>query len=152
HALADFVKCAVLEPRNVNAAWMVVYVALSKQRPGVEVAERLETTATLDPQCHEAYICRGVALGLRGKAREGLTELEQALHLNARSQPQDALFWKGMICAYLGHHTMARESIEQALRADLPPILLTPLYWQEQDSPQFYQEYAEPLLKRYELT
>lgn len=149
HACADFAKCASLQPRDVNAAWMVVYAALDKLHPGVEVAEGLEMIAMLDPQCDKACVCRGVALGLRGKLQEGLTELEQALHLDPHNE--DALFWKGMICAYLGHHTTAKESIEQALQAGLPPILLTPLFWLEQDSPQFYQEYAEPLLKRYEL-
>jgi tetratricopeptide (TPR) repeat protein len=150
HACEDFAKYASLQPENVNAAWMVVYASLNKQRPGIEIAETLEMIATLDPQCCEAYACRGVALELRGKLQEGLTELEHALHLDAESE--DALFWKGMICAYLGRDTMAVESIEQALQAGLPPILLTPLCWLEQDCPKFYQEYAEPLLKRYELT
>jgi hypothetical protein len=64
---------------------------------------------------------------------------------------EDAWFWKGVVCACLGRDETAIKSIEQALKAGLPPILLTPLYWLEQDSPNFYQEYAEPLLKRYEL-
>ena len=149
HACADFAKYAVLRPKDVNAAWMVVYAALGKQHPGVEIAERLETIAMLDPQSYEACTCRGVALGLRGKLQEGLAELERALHLNAESE--DALFWKGVICAYLGSNTEARESIEHALQADLPPVLLTPLYRLQQDRPHFYQEYAEPLLKQFEL-
>src|SRR5712672_3036064 len=113
------------------------------------MSHRLEAIVDLDPQSDEAYVCRGVALGLRGKPQEGLTALEEALLLDAHNE--DALFWKGMMYAYLGQSTVAMESIEQALRADLPPILLTPLFWLEQDSPNFYQEYAEPLLKRYEL-
>ncbi len=148
-ACADFAKYASLQPGNVNAAWMGVYAALSKQRPGVEIAERLEEIAEFDPQWDEAYVCRGVALGLRGKPHEGLTELEQALHLDAHNE--DAWFWKGMMCAYLGQSTAAMESIEQALQADLPPILLTPLFWLEQECQPFYQEYAEPLLKQYGL-
>jgi hypothetical protein len=63
-----------------------------------------------------------------------------------------AVFWKGMMHTYLGHDVIAKESIEHALQARLPPILLTPLFWLELDSPKFYQEYAQPLLKRYELT
>jgi len=150
HAYADFIKLTSLQPEDVNAAWMAVYTGLSKERPGIETAERLEMIATLDPQCYEAYTSRGVALGLRGKPEEGLTELEQALHLQPRSE--DALFWKGMMCAYLGRNTLAIESIKQAQKYGLPPILLTPLFWLEQNSPNFYQEYAEPLLKRYEVT
>lgn len=148
-ACTDFAKYASLRPGNVNAAWMVVYASLGKQHPGVGIAERLEEIVELDPQCHEAYVCRGVALGLRGKPQEGLAELERALLLNAQSE--DAWFWKGMMCMYLGQSIDALESIEQALRAGLPPILLTPIFWLEQERPQFYQEYAEPLLKQYGL-
>ena len=128
---------------------MIVYASLSKQRPGEEMAKRLEEIALLDPKSDEACVCRGVALGLRSKLREGLGELEQALQLDPKSE--DALFWKGMICAYLGHNTVAMKSIEQALQAKLPPLLLTPLYWLEQDRPQFFHEYAKPLLERYEI-
>jgi tetratricopeptide (TPR) repeat protein/transcriptional regulator with XRE-family HTH domain len=149
-ARADFARHASLKPGNVNAAWMVVYTALSRQRPGGEVAERLEMIAALDPHCYHAYTCQGVALGLRGNLQEGLTTLEQELHLiNAHSE--DAWFWKGMLCAYLGHSTVAMESIEQALQIGLPSLLLTPLFWLEQENSRFYQEYAEPLLKGHEL-
>ncbi len=148
-ACADFARCATLQPGNVNAAWMVVYAALGKRRPGRDISERLEEIAKLDPLCHEACICRGVALGLCGKPQEGLAELERALDLHAESE--DAWFWKGMMYAYLSQSTVAVESIEQALQAGLPPILLTPLFWLEQERPQFYQEYAEPLLRQYGL-
>jgi len=148
-ACADFAKYAAHRPKDVNAAWMVVYAALGKERPGVETAERLEVIAELDPQSDEAYVCRGVALELRGKLQEGLAELEHALSLDAENE--NASFWKGVVCTCLGRDAMAMESIEQALKAGLPPILLTPLNWLEQDSPNFYQEYAQPLLKRYEL-
>jgi tetratricopeptide (TPR) repeat protein len=148
-ACADFARYASLQPTDVGAAWMVVFTSLSKQRPGVEIAERLEAIALLDPEDHEAYICRGVALGLRNKPEEGLTELEHALSLDAENE--DALFWKGMMCAYLGRSTTAIKSIEQALQAGLPPILLIPLFWLEQESPHFYRKNAEPLLKRNHL-
>jgi tetratricopeptide (TPR) repeat protein len=148
-AYADFARLAEFQPKNVNAAWMAVFSNFNKQKPGVEVAVRLEMIAELDPQSDEAYVCRGVALGLRGKLQEGLTELEHMLHLDARNE--DALFWKGMMCAYLDRSTVAMESIEQALQAGLPPLLLTPLFWLEQERPHFYQEYAEPLLKQYAL-
>ncbi len=122
-ARADFARYASLEPVDVNAAWMVVWASLGKQHPGGEVTERLEAIAELNPQSDEAHVCRGVALGLRGKLQEGLTALEQA----------------------------AMESIEQALQIGLPSLLLTPLFWLEQENSHFYQEYAEPLLKRHEL-
>jgi tetratricopeptide (TPR) repeat protein len=149
HACADFAKYASLQPGDVNAAWMVVYANFGKQHPGVEIAERLEKVAEFDPQSDEACVCRGVALGLRGKPQEGLTELEQALRLDSLNE--DAWFWKGMMCAYLGQSAVAIESIEQALLSDFPPLLLTPLFWLEREIPHFYHEYAEPLLKQHEL-
>jgi tetratricopeptide (TPR) repeat protein len=148
-ACADFAKYTALRPKDVNAAWMAVYAALGKERPGGEIAERLEVIAELDPQSDGACVCRGVALELRGKLQEGLAELEHALSLYAGNE--DAWFWKGVVCACLGRDATAKESIKQALKVGLPPILLTPLYWLEQDSPNFYQAYAEPLLKRYGL-
>jgi len=80
---------------------------------------------------------------------EDSTELEQALRFNVRNE--DAWFWKGMMWAYLGHTTVAMESLERALHADLPPVLLTPLFWLEQERPQFYQEFAASFLKQYGL-
>ncbi len=148
-ARADFARYASFQPLGVGAEWMVVCTSLSKQRPDVELASHLEAIALLDPQDYYAYLCRGVALVLRGKPQEGLIEVEHALHLCANSD--DILFWKGMTCAYLCQDTLALESIEQALQAGLPPILLIPLFWLEQESPHFYRKYAEPLLKRNQL-
>ncbi len=37
----------------------------------------------------------------------------------------------------------------QALEAGLPPVLLTPLYWLEQDRPEIYQSCAVPFLVQY---
>jgi len=39
----------------------------------------------------------------------------------------------------------------RAPEAELPPILLTPLRWLEQDQPTFYKDYAVPLLARYQI-
>lgn len=148
-ACANFTKCTSLRPKDLYIAWMAVYAGLNRQHPGIEVAERLETIATVDPEHYAAHICRGVALGLRGKLHEGLAELEQALQLN----PKDAtaLFWRGMIYAYLGQDAPAIQTIAQALDAKLPPILLTPLYWLEQEQPEMYQIVAAPFLTQYDV-
>jgi len=42
-------------------------------------------------------------------------------------------------------------AIEKSLMLDLPPVLLTPLHWFEQDRPDFYKLHVAPLLARYEL-
>ena len=63
----------------------------------------------------------------------------------------DAYFWKGMACASIGQDEEAIAAIERSLTLDMPPILLTPLRWFEQDKPDFYQKYVVPLMARYEL-
>ena len=52
---------------------------MGKQRPGTEIAKRLEDIAAIDPQHYVAHVCKGVTLGLRGKLKDGLAELEQAI-------------------------------------------------------------------------
>lgn len=62
---------------------------------------------------------------------------------------EDAYFWKGMICAYLGRNSAAIEAIEKALEVELPPVLLRPLYWLERDRPGLFGEYARALLEKH---
>jgi hypothetical protein len=56
-----------------------------------------------------------------------------------------------MVYASLGQDQEAREAIEMAISKDLPPILLSPLCWLEQDRPEFYAEYMVPLLARFDM-
>ncbi|MBA2393532.1 MAG: tetratricopeptide repeat protein [Ktedonobacteraceae bacterium] len=152
-AYKDFVLAAECNQEDVNAAWMVMYASFGKGRPGPEVAQRLVEIARIDPQRYEAATCRGIALGLQGKLREGLAEIEQAIVMsqNEPGQTQDAYFWKGMLCAYIGRNQAAIEAVEKALEEGLPPILLIPLHWLERDRPEFYERYAAPLLTRYNI-
>ena len=130
---------------------MAEWASVGKERPGTEMAKRLEEIAAIDPQRYVARVCNGVALGLRGKLREGLAELEKAISFEPESW--DAHFWKGVLCAYFypGRNLATTEALEKALEMDLPPVLLTPLYWLEKDEPGFFKKYAAPLLARYEV-
>jgi tetratricopeptide (TPR) repeat protein len=150
-ARADYARCWELDPTDVNAAWMAEWAGMGKDRPGAEMAKRLEDIATIDPQQYVAHVCKGVALGLRSKLKDGLAELEQAIPLDAEGW--DAYFWKGLLCAYFypGRNLAATEALEKALEMDLPPVLLTPLCWLERDKPDFFKKYAAPLLARYEV-
>jgi len=51
-----------------------------------------------------------------------------------------------MICAFLGQDEEAIAAIETALDLELPPMLLAPLRWFEQEKPDFYGKYVVPLL------
>ena len=75
--------------------------------------------------------------------------LEQPIQLTPGAS--DPYFWKGMAYASLGHDEDAIAAIEHSLELELPPILLTPLRWFEQDRPEFYQKYVVPLMARYDL-
>ncbi len=55
-----------------------------------------------------------------------------------------------MIYVSLSQYEEAKAAIEEVLKL-LPPVLLAPLRWFEQDKPEFYVEYAAPLLARYDL-
>jgi len=148
-AHADFVLGSASNTKDLNLAWMVVWSEMTRERPGVAVAERLEAIALIDPQDYKAYTFRGVALVLRNKYPEALLEMEQSV----AKEPdlEDSYFWKGMVCAYLGQDDAARSAIQRSLDIGLPPVLLRPLYWLERDRPRFYSEYAQPLLKRYDI-
>jgi tetratricopeptide (TPR) repeat protein len=148
-AKSDYNRARELEPKDVNLRWMAEWAAMSKKRVRQEIVEEFENIAAVDPQHYVAYLCRGVALGLRRKLKEGLAEMEKAIPLE--SGEWDAYFWKGMICAYMGRNMAAIEAIEKALEVDLPPILLTPLYWLERERPDFFREYAAPLLAKYNV-
>ena len=118
-------------------------------KPGLETAGRLEAIAAVDPDNDVAYVCRGVALWIRGNFEEAASELNRAIPLDPESE--DIFFWKGMVHAYLGQDDEAIAAIEKSLELDLPPILLSTLRWVEQDRSDFYQKYAAPLLARFEV-
>jgi tetratricopeptide (TPR) repeat protein len=145
----DYERGWELDRTNINAAWMSVWIEMDKERTGIETATRLEKSAAANPEDYVAFVCLGVAFGLRNKLREGLTQLERAISLVP--EYWDAYFWKGMICAYLGRNLVAIEAFNKAIDIGLPPLLLTPLYWLEKDRPNFYSEYAAPVLTRFNV-
>ena len=129
---------------------MIIWVKMSRERPGLETAIQLKDAALVDPKHYGAYVCRGIAFGLRGRIKEGLLELERAIDLEPDFS--EAYFWKGMLCTYYyrGRYQGAIEAIEKSLvvREGLPPVLLMPLYWLEKDRPDFFEQYARPLLEK----
>ncbi|HZR44263.1 MAG TPA: tetratricopeptide repeat protein, partial [Ktedonobacteraceae bacterium] len=148
-AITDYTRSQELDPTDIDAAWMAEWVGMGKQRMSIDVAERLEKIAVISPQHYRAYVCRGIALALRSRLKEGLAELELAFPLEP--EEPDAYFWKGMLCAYYykGRYQLAMDAIGKALEVELPPVLLTLLYWLEKDRPDFFEQYARPLLDKY---
>lgn len=94
-----------------------------------------------------AYICRAVVQWIRKYFYEALSELERAITLDP--EEWDAYFWQGVVYASLGEYEEAVATIEKSLELGLPPVLLFTLRWFEQDRPDFYENYALPLLACY---
>jgi Flp pilus assembly protein TadD len=147
-AKADFIHCWELDPTANYAAWMIEWSTMCLQRTDSSAeAERLEAIAAIDPQHYLAFVCKAVASYLRANYEKASSELEQSITL--KPNEADAYFWKGMSLASLGHDNEAISTIEQALALDIPPVLLSPLQWLQDERPDFYQRYALPLLNRY---
>ena len=147
-AQADFARSCELEPTKIDAALLVEWAGMCLEAVDLFVSERLEAIATVDPEDYTAHICQGIALLLHRNLREALTELEQAL-LPTRHEKWQAHFWKGMISAFLEQDEEAIAAIEKALDLELPPILLAPLHWFEQERPDFYEKHIVPLLAKH---
>ena len=80
---------------------------------------------------------------------EALQELKQAIQMVPENW--EPYFWKGMAYVSLGREEEAIVAVELSLELGLPPILITPLRWFEQEKPDFYQKYVVPLMARYDL-
>jgi len=152
-AKADFARAVEIDPTYPLAALLVEWSSLSKQRGGIDMAERFEEIASIKPQESQEYIvlvCQAIALELRNKLEESLEEIDKAITL--MPEKEFPYFWKGILSAYHSSPSDAKdaiESIQQALVLGLPPILLTPLYWLEHDRPDWFSQYARPLLDQY---
>jgi tetratricopeptide (TPR) repeat protein len=114
------------------------WINMCQERPGLATAERLEKIGACDPQDDTAYICRGIALWLRGKYEEALIELEPL--------SEESYFWVGIVCASLNRDKEAIDALKHSLDLGLLPALLPSLTWIKEVNPNFYETYAEPLL------
>jgi tetratricopeptide (TPR) repeat protein len=148
HATADYTRSWELDPTDVSHGWMTEWSKMCQERVDLDAAERLEAIAAVDSQNYAAYVCRGVARWIHEHFHEALAELDLAIPLDP--EEWDAYFWKGMACASLGRDEEALTALEKALAVGLPPVLLSPLHWLEQDKQDFYKNYVLTLLTRYE--
>ena len=123
---------------------------MCQERPGREEIERLEAIATVNQQHYTAYVCRGVALCIKGSYGESVVELEQALLLDPGAG--SALFWNAMALALLKQDERAITMIRKVLELELPPVLLSPLQWLEESRPDLYQDHIKVLLQGHSLS
>jgi tetratricopeptide (TPR) repeat protein len=149
-AIADYDRAFVLKPTDINIAWTAVWASFGRTFPDKETIEKIEAIAALDPYSYTASLCRGIVAFIRyNDLKAALAKIQQAEDLEPEAW--DPPFWKGMVYAYLGQTIAAKEAIKKALDYRLPPLFLLPLSWFEKDKPDFFAEYAAPLLKMYGL-
>ncbi len=146
-ARADCSRSWKMNPEHVEHGWSTQWIEMCLVRPGADMDVCLDKIASANPQDADAYVCRGAALWLRGNFEQSLIELEQAILLEPDGW--DKYFWAGMACAFLGRDQEAIGALEHSLASGLPPVLLAPLRWLEQDKPEFYENHAKALLARY---
>ncbi len=146
-AIDDFDCSWKLDPKDVNNGWMTEWTKMCVKRPDPGLVERLEAIAAVNPQCYEAYVCRGVVLLLRQRFEEALAELEMAIPL--KPQVPDAYFWKGIVYASLGQDEEAMSMLKKALKGNLLPVLVAPFHQLKQVRSDFYEKYVISLLADY---
>ncbi len=138
-AREDLLSGRKLTPGHINHGWSVEWSAMCLARPDEAMAQRLVALAEIDPKDYIAYVCRGVALWIRGDFEGALAELERAIPLEL---DEDAYFWKGIVCASLGRDEEAAAALKQALDWGVPALLQAPLDWLREDRPEFYERYV----------
>ena len=148
-ARADLLSSQRFAPNDVYVGLLLVWLDLSQQESlpdGPGFPERLEELAARDQHQPAAPISRGISLLLRGRLEEAVATLDQALLLQPAMR--ETFFWKSMVCALLERDEEARAALGQALIGELPlaRTLLAPLHWLEQKRPDFYRNYAEPVM------
>ena len=144
-AKADFIKSLELDSTAIHTRWIIEWFTMCMEMPYSEEIDRLEAIVTVDPKHYLDFTCKAVVNYMRANYEEALADLEQSVTLNP--DDWDAYFWQGMNMAQIERNEEAIDAIEQALKLDLPPDLLSPLRWLEQERPEFYQKHALPLLR-----
>ena len=143
-AITDYIRGWEIDPNYLHNGWMVEWSRMCQGAPDREEIERLEAIAAVNPQHYTAYVCRGVALWIRGRFGESVAEFEQAIPLDPGAG--SAYFWKAMALALLEQDELAITLIRKFLELELPPVLLSPLQWLEESRPDLYQNFVKPLL------
>src|SRR5262249_52886575 len=130
-AIADFTRSWELSSTGIKSRWTIEWSHMNQERPGIGKIKLLEGIADPDPERYWSLVCRGVALWLGQHFEEALALLERAISLEPYTP--DCYFWQGMAYASLTEYTAAIGAIKKALELGLPPILLRPLRWFEQE-------------------
>lgn len=151
-ARINFTQGWEAEPEGLYGYLMAEWVRLCQNRFDSDMLQRLTAALENTGDRYYSFICKGMELWLRKQYEEALVALKQTLHFWRESW--GAFFWLAMTYASLGQDEEAMNALMAASNAEaeelseMPPVLLLPLRWFEQERPEFYKKYAEPLLVR----
>lgn len=148
-AMADYDQAMLLEPEDSNVVWTVAWAKMTATSKREKMASTMDRIAQLDPCHYTSHMCLAVAAYCRDDM--DTARMQGTLALQLEPEQWDPYFWLGFFAAVAGSHDMAIQFIEKALELNLPPFLLTPLYWLESKSPAFFAGYACELLQRYHV-
>ncbi|HLZ56768.1 MAG TPA: tetratricopeptide repeat protein [Ktedonosporobacter sp.] len=140
--------------------WARAWALMCQTPPGLSTLQHLQAIATGDH--YTASVSRGVIFFLQKEFGQALTALQHATtlrydedwHLEPWAdfwREWDAPFWLAMTYLALDQEEEARSAIAQALAREMPPVLLKPLCWFEQENPERYEQVVKPLFETYEL-
>jgi tetratricopeptide (TPR) repeat protein len=160
-ATACFMRSYELASAQDLALWARERSLMCQISPGSQTLHHLKGIAGGDR--YLASVCRGVVFFLQKDFMPAMIELRHAATLpcdedwerytdsdHAESWREwDAHFWLGMTYLALDQEEEARTAIAQAMAFEMPPILLKPLCWFEQDRPKLYAQFVKPLLATY---
>ncbi len=140
--------------------WVREWSLMCQTPPRSYTLHRLEAIAGGDH--YTACVSQGVIFFHQRKLQQALTTLHHATALHYDQywyqdfwadywREWDAPFWLAMTYLALDQEEEARLAIEQALAFEMPPILLKPLTWFEQEKPKLYEQLVKPLFATYEV-
>jgi tetratricopeptide (TPR) repeat protein len=162
-ATTCFIRAYERAPAQNLVLWARERSRMCQTYPELQTLQHLNAIARGDR--YLASVCRGVVFFLQRNFKQAVTELRHAATLPYDEiweqysdsdhvedwREWDAPFWLGMTYLALDQEPEAQMAIKQALALEMPPTLLKPLAWFEQEKPELYEQFIKPLLARYEV-
>jgi tetratricopeptide (TPR) repeat protein len=131
-AKADFTR-SWREFDQLKARVMLVWLAWGEKRPTARMLRAWEELVEMYFTDWYADLLSLLLKLVRGPDEEVLDKFDQLIGVEPRRF--EAPFWKGMTCAILGKGAEGVHLWDRALQLGMPPRLLAPLRWLEQDCP-----------------
>ena len=145
-AKADFTR-SWREFDQLKARFMLVWLAWGEKRPTARMMRAWDDLVEMYFTDWYADLLSLLLKLVRGTDEEVLDGFDQLVGVEPTHF--EAPFWQGMACAFSGKGDEAVQLWDLALQLGMPPRLLAPLRWLEQDCPACWGQ-ASALLDRFQ--